>query len=137
LKGCAKALTFSPSIISYAGSRVYKQAFVNFVIGTMRGAPLLQEWLGEVCGVRYFPLWRGERMVMLWQGEELFYSFCKHDSAPCSVLPRLTAAEGLFLLAWPKRNKNPRLASFLVKSYGNLDSGSLQALTLAYPIAPA
>jgi len=52
-------------------------------------------------------------------------------SCPGSGLPRLTAAEGLFLLAWPKRNKNPRLASFLVKSYGNLDSGSIEALTLA------
>jgi len=46
-----------------------------------------------------------------------------------SGLPRLTAADGLFLLAWPKRNKNPRLASFLVKSYGNLDSGSIEALS--------
>jgi hypothetical protein len=54
-----------------------------------------------------------------------------------SVLPRLAAAEGLFLLAWPKRNKNPRLAAFLVKNYGNLDSGSIEAFTLAYPTAPA
>jgi len=46
-----------------------------------------------------------------------------------SALPRLTAAEGLFLLAWPKRNKNPRLASFLVKSYGNFDCGSIEALS--------
>jgi len=54
-----------------------------------------------------------------------------------SGLPRLTAAEGLFLLAWPKRNKNPRLAAFLVKSYGNLNCGSIEALTLTYPNAPA
>ena len=49
--------------------------------------------------------------------------------ALCSGLPRLTAAEGLFLLAWPKRNKNPRLASFLVKTYGNLNCGSIEALS--------
>ena len=54
-----------------------------------------------------------------------------------AVLPRLSAAEGLFLLAWPKRNKNPRLASFLVKTYGNLTCGSIEALTLAYPSTPA
>jgi len=50
-------------------------------------------------------------------------------------LPRLTAAEGFFLLAWPKRNKNPRLASFLVKSYGNLICGSIEALS-PYLIPP-
>jgi len=54
-----------------------------------------------------------------------------------SGLPRFAATEGLFLLAWPKRNKNPRLASFLVKSYGNLICGSIEALTIAYSIAPA
>jgi hypothetical protein len=57
--------------------------------------------------------------------------------APGSGLPRLTAAEGLFLLAWPKRNKNPMLASFLVKIYGNLNCGSIEALTLAYSGTPA
>jgi len=47
-----------------------------------------------------------------------------------AVLPRLAAADGLLLLAWSKSNKRSRPGSFLVKTYENLNSGSIYALAI-------
>jgi len=49
-----------------------------------------------------------------------------HTAQSCLGSP---PPKGFLLLAWPKSNKSPRLASFLVKTYGNLYCSSIEAVS--------